>query len=557
MRNFDLNGMWRFSFHANAKLEELDPAAEQPADWMTVPGCFDCMPHQYCQRGCAFYSRTFTLEEDWTAAWLRIDGMGLRGSFFIDGRPLGSCALPYSVFELEIGRISAGEHCITALLDNNFDPEKMKLFRPFYDFYAFGGFYHGVSLRLSREADPLDRVFVRTVDYRTGKLNLEFVFKHKTPKKFKAVLSINQEAGKEYEVTDGRLDLERPDLPLWSPDSPAVHKLRAAVGTDVVTETFGIREIRTENECFVLNGKEIYLKGFNRHESAPISGAATAREQMLVDLQHLKSLHANFIRGCHYPQSQEFLEMCDRMGILVWEESLGWGNPEEELQNPEFIRLQVEQTRLMVRNSFNHPCVIIFAFLNENHSYTDAGVEICRKLAETIRAEKSGRLVTFACSWNLKDRALEFMDVLTFNTYPGWIQASYDHDPLDEIEPNQKILLDHLREVHGRGKPILVSEMGCCGIYGQHDEAGAQWTEEFQAGYLAKVIDTVTSSPEIAGLTIWQFNDAKSFHRSGSLIRCKPLSQNLAGVYDQYRRPKLAAGIVTEKFAKINDGDKK
>jgi len=551
MRNFDLNGTWRFSFHANMKMEETDPTAEQPADWMTVPGCFDCMPHQYCQRGCAFYSHTFTLEEDWTAAWLRIDGMGLRGSFFIDGRPLGSCALPYSAFELEIGRISAGEHRITALLDNNFDPDKMKLFKPFYDFYAFGGFYHGVSLRLSKETNPLDRIFVRTVDYRTGKLDLEFVFKHETPKKFKVILSINQELGKEYEITDGRLALERPDLPLWSPDSPAVHQLRAVIGTDVVTETFGIREIRTENERFVLNGKEIYLKGFNRHESAPVSGAATTHQQMLVDLQHLKSLHANFIRGCHYSQSQEFLELCDRMGILVWEESLGWGNPEEELKDPEFIRLQVEQTRLMVRNSFNHPSVIIFAFLNENHSYTDAGVEICRRLAETIRAEKSGRLVTFGSCWNLKDRALEYMDVLTFNTYPGWIQASYSDDPLDEIEPNQKKLLAHLREVHGRGKPILVSEMGCCGIYGQHDEAGAQWTEEFQAGYLAKVIDTVTSSPEIAGLTLWQFNDAKSYHRSGASIRCKPMSQNLAGVYDQYRRPKLAAQTVAEKFKNL------
>ena len=551
MRNFDLNGLWKFIFHANTKLEEVDPLSEQPSGWMTVPGCFDCMPHQYCQRGCAVYSRTFILEEDWTSAWLRIDGMGLRGSFFIDGRPLGSCALPYSAFELEIGALSAGEHHITALLDNNFDPDKMKLFRSYYDFYAFGGFYHGVSLRLSKEANPLDRVFVRTVDCRTGKLDLEFVFKHETPEKFKAKLSINGETGKEYEITNGKLDLERPDLPLWSPDSPAVHTLQAVIGTDAVTETFGIREIRTEGSKILLNGKEIYLKGFNRHESAPVSGAATTRQEMLVDLQHLKSLHANFIRGCHYSQSQEFLDLCDRMGILVWEESLGWGNTPEQMKDGEFQAQQIEQTRLMVRNSFNHPSVIIFAFLNENYSYTDEGVEICRKLAETIRAEKSGRLVTFACSWNLKDRALAYMDVLTFNTYPGWIQANYDQDPLDEIVPNQKKLLEHLHEVHGHGKPILVSEMGCCAIYGEHDEAGAQWTEEFQAGYLAKVIDTVTSSPDIAGLTLWQFNDAKSYHRSGASIRCKPLSQNLAGVYDQYRRPKLAAGIVAEKFAKI------
>ena len=551
MRNFNLNGIWKFSFYANMKLEEADPAAEQLSGWMTVPGCFDCMPHQYCQRGCAVYSRTFMLEESWESAWLRIDGMGLRGSFFIDGRPLGTCSLPYSAFELAIGALCAGDHRITALLDNNFDPEKMKLFLPYYDFYAFGGFYHGASLRLSKEKNPPDRVFVRTVDYRTGKLNLEFVFKHETPNKFKVKLSINGEAEKEYEITDGKLDLERPDLPLWSPDSPAVHTLRAVIGTDTVTETFGIREIRASGKKILLNGKEIYLKGFNRHESAPISGAATTSQQMLTDLQHLKSLHANFIRGCHYSQSQEFLDLCDRMGFLVWEESLGWGNTPEQMKDSGFQAQQIEQTRLMVRNSFNHPSVIIFAFLNENHSFADEGVEICRKLAETIRAEKSGRLVTFASCWNLKDRALEYMDVLTFNTYPGWIQASYDHDPLDEIAPNQEKILAYLHEHHGGRKPVIVSEMGCCGIYGQHDEAGAQWTEEFQAGYLAKVIDTVTASPEIAGITLWQMNDAKSYHRSGASIRCKPLSQNLAGVYDQYRRPKLAAQIVAEKFENI------
>ena len=113
--------------------------------------------------------------------------------------------------------------------------------------------------------------------------------------------------------------------------------------------------------------------------------------------------------------------------------------------------------------------------------------------------------------------------------------------------------LRHLRELHGYGKPILISEMGCCGIYGHHDEAAAQWTEEFQAGYLSEVIDAVFSSSDTAGLALWQFNDAKSYHRSGAVIRCKPLSQNLAGVYDQYRRPKLAAQIVADKFKKKNN----
>ena len=365
MKKFDLNGVWEFAFYNQAMLEDIDIAQVEFNDFMAVPGCFDCMPHQYCQRGCAVYSRSFTLEEAWASCQLRIDGMGLRCKFFIDGQEIGFCAMPYSNFTLDCGALSAGEHRITALLDNNLDPDKMKLFRPNYDFYAFGGFYHGVSLELSKEADPLTRVFVRTVDYKTGKLNLEFIFQNEVPATFSALLSINGEAEKEYTITNGKLDLVRPDLSLWSPDSPAVHTLRVCTASDVVTETFGIREIAVDGAKLLLNGEVIHLKGFNCHESAPVTGAATTSQQMIMDLQHLKTLNANFIRGCHYQQSDEFLSLCDRMGFMVWEESLGWGNVESILQDPEFIELQVEQTRLMVRQSINHPSVIIYGFLNE------------------------------------------------------------------------------------------------------------------------------------------------------------------------------------------------
>ena len=553
MMNIELNGLWNFAFHASKSLVDAESSAVELSEWMCVPGCFDSMPPHYCQRGCAVYSRTFFLNEDWRSGWLRIDGMGLRGSFFMDGRPLGKCALPYTSFELECGPLSAGTHRITAFIDNNFDPEQMKLFLPYYDFYAFGGFYHGVSLRLSKTDNPLDRVLVRTLDFKARKLELEFLFKHATPGSFTVCLAFNGDAEKTYEVTGGKLELEKPELPLWSPDSPTLHTLRARIGEDLLTETFGIREIRTEGTRILLNGQPIFLKGFNRHESAPVCGAATTRQEMVEDLMHLKQLHANFIRGCHYPQSQEFLALCDRMGFLVWEESLGWGNTSDQMLDREFCDLQVEQTQLMVRNSFNHPSVIIFAFLNENRSETDSGVALCRRLAETIRAERSGRLVTFANCVNYQDRALEYMDVLTYNTYPGWIQLNNTLDPLEEIVPNQEKILKHLHQLHGQEKPIIVSEMGCCAIYGQHDEAGAQWTEEFQAGYLAKVIDTVTASPEIAGLALWQLNDAQSYHRTGANIRCKPLAQNLAGVYDKYRRPKLAVQTVEQRFKTIRN----
>lgn len=554
MTTLDLNGLWDFSFLEGKFLEDVENAPELPlAETMCVPGCFDALPKYYCRRGCAVYARNFVLEETWENGFLRIDGMGLRSRFYLDGQLIGSCALPYSAFELETGRLAAGPHRLVALADNDFDPEKMKLFRPGYDFYAFGGFYHGISLRLSRTANPPDRIRIRTADFRTGRIELAFLFKHETPAKFEAKLAIDGEEERIFTVSGGVLELTRQDLQLWAPETPCLHTLRASVAGERLTETFGLREIRTEGNRILLNGKEIYLKGFNRHEAGALSGAATTEQEMLADLLHLKSLGANFIRGSHYPQAQVFLDLCDRLGILVWEESLGWGNPAEQMSDPEFIAAQVEQTRLMVHNSFNHPSVIIFAFLNENASGTDEGVALCRKLAETIRAEKSGRLVTFACSHIFDDRACAGMDIVSFNTYPGWITADCETDPEAAVAPHVRKIVDHFLNLYGKTKPIIVSEMGCCGLYGQHDEAGAQWSEEFQAGYLAAVFDAVAASPEITGLTLWQFNDAKSYHRTGSSIRCKPLAQNLAGVYDIYRRPKLAAQTAARKFAGLGE----
>ena len=143
------------------------------------------------------------------------------------------------------------------------------------------------------------------------------------------------------------------------------------------------------------------------------------------------------------------------------------------------------------------------------------------------------------------------MDIIAYNTYPGWITDDAAEDPPSYIRENRDTIIARFRTYNPPDKPILVSEMGCCGLYGQHDRGGAQWSEEFQAEYLEEVIRRVFESPELCGLSIWQFNDAKSYCRTGGNIRCKPLAQNLAGVFDQYRRPKLAAETVRKLFAEI------
>ena len=552
----NLDGVWDFCFVGDTELEQLDPGGFRFSDVMCVPGAFDCSPDCYGKRGVALYRTEFTLENEMPNALLKLGGLGLRARLWIDGREIGFVKLPYSGVELETGRLSAGKHTLSAALDNRFDPEKMKLFLPYYDFYAFGGFYRSVSLHLLPEAFRIDRVQVRMIDCRTGKVNLRFLFKGDVPETLAAQIRFDTQSAFDavsLTVRNGAasLDASVPDFRLWSTDAPHLHSLEAKAAGDHIVESFGIREIRADKNRILLNGAPVRLKGFNRHESHPEFGPATPVQVMIEDLQNLRRLNCNFIRGCHYPQDQRFLDLCDRMGFLVWEESLGWGNTAEQMADAEFQDLQERQTRLMVRNSINHPSVIIWAFLNEFQSFSKEGRAICTRLSDAIREEDASRLVTFACSYVRNDICTDLMDIIAYNTYPGWITDDAAEDPPSYIRENRDTIIARFRTYNPPDKPILVSEMGCCGLYGQHDRGGAQWSEEFQAEYLEEVIRRVFESPELCGLSIWQFNDAKSYCRTGGNIRCKPLAQNLAGVFDQYRRPKLAAETVRKLFAEI------
>lgn len=553
-QTISLDGCWQFRFDKGAVLEDVVSPSFEATDIMTVPGCFDVTRPYMKQRGTAQYRKIVNIEKAVTNAYWDIEGMGLRGSFYVDGRPIGTSCLPYSHLEFQTGPLTAGEHIFTAALDNNFDAEKLKLFHEFYDFYAFGGFYHGMSLKLQTQKVQLDRVLVRTRDINTGEVELELVMMGdaQCPETITAAVQFDGEKWANVKFHGGKAGICVPDFKLWSPEEPNLHTVRVKWQDVLAQSRFGIRSIETKGRDILLNGKKIYLKGVNRHESHPTFGAATPEQLMMSDVLQMKSMGINFVRGAHYQQSQRFLDICDEEGILVWEESLGWGNSKEQLADPEFIALQSEQTRIMVRQSMNHPSVIIFAFLNENRSDTKEGMDIINTLIDVIKAEDSGRLTTFACNRTSSDIGNKNTDIIAFNSYPGWIsnrQAGTPENLKSMVNSGLDDIVRYFKDKYGE-KPIIISEIGTCSIYGFRDETAAQWTEEFEAEYVGDAIDYALANPELSGITIWHFADADSFHRDGGGIRTKPLAQNLAGLVDAFRRPKLAAKVVEQKFKK-------
>ena len=200
--------------------------------------------------------------------------------------------------------------------------------------------------------------------------------------------------------------------------------------------------------------------------------------------------------------------------------------------------------------------MIIFAFQNENASQTKEGKKMNDALIEAIRSQDSGRLVTFAYNHTVDDISNANTDIVSFNTYPGWIGSNAG------TFENQKNLIDaavtkivtRYRKLYPE-KPIIVSEMGTTAIYGYHDPAAGQGTEEFQLYYNRDVLDRIFADPEMAGLTFWHFADARTYHRDGSNIRAKLLAENMAGLYDGYRRAKVVTTAVREGFARKAAGE--
>ena len=546
----NLNGPWQFRFEEGKPLEETPWKTFAADDVMAVPGCWDVLPRYYLKRGTGLYRRSFTLDAPMKDAALVVDGMGVRAAFALDGADLGRHDYPYARLEIPVGPLAAGAHEIAAAGDNVLEWPRVRLARPYYDFYFYGGFYHGVKL-----VERAPKVFVRTRDWRTG--TVEVAVEGGAPRG--AVTVDGKAVAADWK--DGRATLRVPGCRPWSPEAPNLHTLSvrcAGDGTQPAAVRFGVRQVEAKGGKIYLNGKELFLKGFNRHESSVLEGSATGETTMLRDLQNLKAVGGNFIRGAHYQQCARFLDLCDEMGVLVWEESLGWGNgaetgkspfPPDESEDAGFCEMQVRQTREMVRASFNHPSVIVCGFLNECASGRKSVKRLVDRLVATVKAEDSGRLVTFACNNIDTDISCANVDLVSLNAYPGTIPATPGTPAQLKAKVDARFTraIARFRRLYP-DKPIMVSESGCGGLYGMHDPNASINTEEYQEEYLRDILECLWANPDCSGFAIWQMNDGRTRERFCERSCSAMFGGSIAGCFDQLRRPKRSVETVKVFF---------
>lgn len=547
----DLSGMWDFAWLGdNVQIDSIKPETICYTDRMPVPGAWDASVRYIGKRGTVAY-RTIVKVTPGTVGRIKLSGLGMWSRIFIDNKAVQDWACPYSGFWVDVPVSDRAERELVIVNDNRWDAQRLVLQQQRYDFYGYGGIYRAIEWHETPSLF-IDRAQVRILDAQQGHIEVVVGLMGSVASSVEVFAGFDGEAlGSKgiLPVTSGalrfRLTVPRPRL--WEMDSPTLHTIAIRIGDDVIEERFGLRSVAVKNGHICLNNKPVKLKGFCRHEAHPQFGPALPLQQIVDDLQILRDMGCNFVRGAHYPQDPRFLDLCDEMGFLVWEETLGWGDSAERLANAQFGDMQEKQARLMVRNSFNHPCVILWGFLNEGASNTPESRPLYTRLVRAIREEDSSRLVTYATMHFDNDQNLDVADVVSVNTYPGWYGADPEKvAPFDTVVPLLRGVVAAMKErFHGK-KPLIISEIGAAALYGWRDRLRAHYSEEYQADLLQAACREILENPGIDGVAFWQFCDGRTYATNMALGR--PRTFNNKGILDEYRRPKQAYDVVKALF---------
>lgn len=273
------------------------------------------------------------------------------------------------------------------------------------------------------------------------------------------------------------------DVALWHVDSPKLYDVVARLTVDGVAlheyvDRIGFRDARWENDGFYLNGERLHIFGLNRHQIYPYVGHAMPARVQRRDAEILKyDLHCNMVRSAHYPQSRHFLDACDELGLLVWEEPAGWQFLPDD---PGWLSLALRDVREMVVRDRNRPSIVLWAGrLNETRNLP----AFYQKTRDAIYELDGSRQTSGAMIYHSTDHWVQ--DVFGYDDYAGDQINAFLRPPLD-------------------GVPYLVSE--CVGALSS--QPFYRWLDRpgnlaQQAIAHAQVHDTSRSDNGYAGVTAW------------------------------------------------------
>ena len=157
---------------------------------------------------------------------------------------------------------------------------------------------------------------------------------------------------------------------LWSAEKPNLYPFSIELGDEHFDNHFGVKRVECVGEVFKINGKNVKLRGVNRHDHHPVTGRYVDDATYEKDVALMKQANINFLRTSHYPDREYLYELCDRWGIYVMDEanqeSHGYGYANKVMgEDPDWKDAHVDRAVSLVQRDKNHPCVILWSLGNE------------------------------------------------------------------------------------------------------------------------------------------------------------------------------------------------
>lgn len=348
-----------------------------------------------------------------------------------------------------------GQVPIAIRCDNSRDLESIP--SQLSDFNVYGGLYRYVNL-VYQPALALDKVFASARVDPTGALGkLDVKVRFYNPENAAAAegkIEIKDPQGKTiassvYHLSQlsgdeqiGNFQIKKPHA--WSPADPALYSVTVTVisggQTFTQTEKVGFRNFQfVDNGPFMLNGRRLLLRGTHRHEDQAGVAEAMTEDMMRREMQLMKDMGVNFIRLGHYQQSRIILNLCDSLGILVWEEEPwcrgGLGGEVYKNQARAMLTNMIEQ-------HYNHPAIILWGLGNENDWAGDFP-EFDKEKIRAFMKEQNDRAHRLDPSRKTTIRRCDFCsditDVYSPSIWAGWYRGVYTEYKQNTEEEFKKV----------------------------------------------------------------------------------------------------------------------
>lgn len=484
--------------------------------------------------------------QDGARYFLDFDGAMTNATPSVNGQQLGEHLGGYLPFTREITDIvRPGENLLAVVLDSGFQvnvpPNVPGQESDSVDYWQPGGLYRGVRLRTEPAAFIADVSATprHVLDRAERRLDVEVTLDAAATPHGETTLVIELRDGDRVissaacpakvevgatTVTTSLRGLD--DITLWDTVSPRLYTVAVTLVADATpvhsrqTRT-GFREAVFRNDGFYLNGRRLQLFGVNRHQHYPYAGFAMPDRVQRKDAELLRrELNCNMVRCSHYPQSPAFLDACDELGLMVWEEPPGW----VYLGDDEWKERACQDVAAMIRRDRNHPSIIIWGVrLNE----TADDVPLYSRTQQIARDLDDSRQTAGAMAGRLE--SCEYLqDVFAEDDYASSLSPDGVKWPeLDPLSPRTD-------------RPYLITETvgTISGPAPWYRRIDAQRVLQGQAVAHARMHNLAAADERFCGVLTWSGIDYES--RFGPNIW---RGVKYTGVVDLFRVPKPGAAI--------------